>query len=260
MSRYCSRCGAENKNESQFCEKCGWDLNTAYQPQETPKDSNEKNASALEGNEPVPKGPKQQSDTGPISKYESSLSWPKVYALVVGVVAIICIFSIIIWRSSQSVKTPALDDVSSMVSLTAQAIASTRVSTIESIQAIDTPEATSTQSVTATEKEPVKLLEDDNIDVYYLRHSMTTVYFRVKNKTSYPLTFQCKSIAFDGESTDDLIMSENIAPNSESVAVLECRGIFPTGDVSTLSGQFRYRIENENGDIETPSFSNIEIK
>lgn len=249
MSKYCSKCGAENKSDSQFCEKCGWNLSAAYQPPVEPV--TEKSEDAQE----------QEAAQVPLPEDKPSLSTGKVCAFVIGAVVIICIFSVAIWRSLQPVETPVSARVSSMASSLKQNVSLTDTSTSESSQSTATSEITSVQSsATSTEKEPVKLLEDDNIEVYYLRHSITTVYFRVKNKTSYPLTFQCKSIAFDGESTDDLIMSENIAPNSESVAVLECRGIFPTGDVSTLSGQFRYRIENENGDIETPSFSNIEIK
>ena len=82
------------------------------------------------------------------------------------------------------------------------------------------------------------IYSDSRVDIYFYQLAKDRVWFKVKNKTSEEITIQADSIALNRNSTDNIIMSSDIAPYSTGYADAKCSfpGIYTVGQIS---GQLR---------------------
>lgn len=111
-------------------------------------------------------------------------------------------------------------------------------------QLTQTPTPASDSTVTAkgknaeTEKE-VLLYEDSNVKIYFSRITTKGVEFLVENKTDLNITIQADTVSVNGMSTDSILMSDDVAPQSKGKVVAECDDFSTNTVVETVGGQLR---------------------
>ena len=88
-----------------------------------------------------------------------------------------------------------------------------QISTADTAQTENSEPAAANQPVNLTE-----IYNDENCAIHFYKveeeKNKVNVYFRVNNKTGRTLTFQSDCISINGESTDNIIMSDDVSPNS----------------------------------------------
>ena len=77
---------------------------------------------------------------------------------------------------------------------------------------------------------------DSKVDIYYFGVDSERVYYIVRNKTGVNLTIQARSLALNGSSVSNIIMSDDIAPHSVGIANTKCS--FSVSSVYRISGTF----------------------
>ena len=87
-------------------------------------------------------------------------------------------------------------------------------------------------------QEPVKVYEDENVIIYFDSLSANGVVFKVENLTDVNITIQADSISVNKESINDIMMSDDVAPQSIGKVTAGC-GVDSTTPVSTIGGQLR---------------------
>lgn len=102
----------------------------------------------------------------------------------------------------------------------------------------------------AAANQPVNLTEiynDENCAIHFYKveeeKNKVNVYFRVNNKTGRTLTFQSNCISINGESTNNIIMSDEISPNSNGTIKMRLNNLkeeyFDFKNISSLSCNFK---------------------
>ena len=79
--------------------------------------------------------------------------------------------------------------------------------------------------------------EDEYVKICFAKISERGVEFIVENKTDYVLTIQADTVSINGYSTNDIIMSDDIAPKSKGKAVARCDDFEEGMKVVKISGQ-----------------------
>lgn len=83
------------------------------------------------------------------------------------------------------------------------------------------------------------LYEDEFVKICFDKVGEKGVEFIVENKTDYVLTIQADAIAINGYSTDDIIMSDDVAPQSKGKVIAKCDDFGQGMKVEKISGQLR---------------------
>lgn len=83
------------------------------------------------------------------------------------------------------------------------------------------------------------LYEDDNVKIYFKCIGARGVEFWVENLTDVNLTIQADSISINGISTNDIMMSDDVAPQSKGKVVAKCNDFSGVDNVETVGGQLR---------------------
>lgn len=133
-------------------------------------------------------------------------------------------------------------------------IEETRIDSTE--MSVKETEAQTTEAV--KEQEPVLLYEDDEVEVYYTGLTSEGVTFEVENKTKVNLTVQADSIAINGISTNDIIMSDDVAPYSRGEAIALCNFDVNT-EVYSVSGKLRIFDFNDVIKQKEVTFAGVEV-
>lgn len=92
----------------------------------------------------------------------------------------------------------------------------------------------------------IEIYNDENCTIYFYKieeeKNRINVYFRVNNKTGRTLTFQSDCISINGESTDNIIMSNEVSPNSNGTIRMRLSNLheeyFDFNNISSLSCNF----------------------
>ena len=87
-------------------------------------------------------------------------------------------------------------------------------------------------------QEPVKVYEDENVIIYFDSLSSEGVVFTVENLTDVNITIQADSISVNKVSINDIMMSDDVAPQSIGKVIAQCR-VGSKTPVSTIGGQLR---------------------
>jgi hypothetical protein len=109
---------------------------------------------------------------------------------------------------------------------------------------VTTEEITTTDTISkptpTTEllQEPVKVYEDKNVIIYFDSLSPEGVVFTVENLTDVNITIQADSISVNKKSINDIMMSDDVAPQSIGEVTAQCK-VDSTTPVSTIGGQLR---------------------
>lgn len=81
------------------------------------------------------------------------------------------------------------------------------------------------------------LYEDSNIKIYFSEITDRGVVFLVENMTDLNLTIQADTVSVNGFSTNDIIMSDDVAPQSKGKVVAKCDDFSADTAVETIGGQ-----------------------
>lgn len=112
--------------------------------------------------------------------------------------------------------------------------------------------------VTAPAPTSPLLYEDDKVSIYYASVDKTGVHFQVQNHTDANVTIQADSISVNGLSVNDIIMSDNVAPQSTGEVIAKC-SVDTTNPVETIGGQLRVIDFNGSFSSYNASFVNVPV-
>lgn len=88
-------------------------------------------------------------------------------------------------------------------------------------------------------QEPVLIYEDDKVKISFAEITDKGVSFWVENLTDINITVQADSVAINGISTNDILMSDDVAPKSKGKVVARCDDFSIDTKVEKIGGQLR---------------------
>ncbi|HII4449375.1 TPA: hypothetical protein ACY4RW_001274 [Clostridium perfringens] len=106
--------------------------------------------------------------------------------------------------------------------------------------------------------EGTTVFENDKVKINFKKATPSGMEFLVENKTDVEITIQAGSVAVNGISTDNITMSDHVAPKSKGIVTAKCR-LDISGDVQTVSGKLRIIDFSRSFDTEEAVFTNVEI-
>lgn len=109
------------------------------------------------------------------------------------------------------------------------------------------------------EKEPTKVWENEQVIISFKEVSSEGVKFLVENKSDKTVLIQADSVAVNGFSSNDIIMSDSISPKSKGYAEAQTSELADVGEAKTVSGNLRV-IDNDTYDTVNATFTDITIK
>lgn len=83
------------------------------------------------------------------------------------------------------------------------------------------------------------LYEDSRVKIYFSKVTERGVEFLVENLTDLNITIQADSVSINGISTNDIMMSDDVAPKSTGKVVAKCEDFETDMTVQTVGGQLR---------------------
>lgn len=120
----------------------------------------------------------------------------------------------------------------------------------EKIEAAKNPKPTSNTLV----------YSDKKVEIYFLEVTSKGVVFEVKNLTDVNVTIQADSVAINGISTNSIIMSDDVAPQSIGKVIAKCSDFSTSEKVYTVSGQLSIIDFSRSWKAYDAKFINVEIK
>jgi len=96
--------------------------------------------------------------------------------------------------------------------------------------------STAAKEEKAPEAEPVQVYSDANVTISYKSADENGVKFLVENKRGKSLTVQANNVSVNGFSSNDIMMSDDIAPNSKGYATAETTELADAGTPEKISG------------------------
>lgn len=106
--------------------------------------------------------------------------------------------------------------------------------------------------------EGINVFENDKVKINFKKATPSGMEFLVENKTDVEITIQAGSVAVNGLSTDNITMSDHVAPKSKAIVTARCR-LNISGDVQIVSGNLRIVDFSDTYDTEEALFTNIEV-
>ncbi len=102
----------------------------------------------------------------------------------------------------------------------------------------------------------VEVYSDDKVTIYFRAADYTGVYFEVENHTDATITIQADSVSVNGRSTGDIMMSDDVAPQSAGIVAAQCSLDYGSS-VGTVGGQLRIIDFNKSFKSYDAKFSNV---
>lgn len=103
------------------------------------------------------------------------------------------------------------------------------------------------------------LYSDQRVRIYYKGLSDKGVVFTIQNLTDVNITIQANSVSLNKRSTDDIIMSDDVAPHSTGDVTARCTPPVST-DIQTVGGVLRVIDFDDSFDTYSAVFTNIPVK
>lgn len=101
--------------------------------------------------------------------------------------------------------------------------------------------------------------EDEKVKIYFSGLTEDGVMFSVENMTDTNITIQANSISVNGVSTNDIMMSDDVAPQSTGKVIARCDDFPENTEVATIGGQLRVIDFSESFSSYDATFSNIDV-
>jgi hypothetical protein len=110
------------------------------------------------------------------------------------------------------------------------------------------------------EKAPVQIYTDSKVTISFKEVTVEGIKLLVENKTNATITIQADSIALNGFSSNDIMMSDDISPKSKGYAIVRTAELSEAGEPETLSGGLTIIDFDESFDSYPVNFTNVKIK
>jgi hypothetical protein len=110
------------------------------------------------------------------------------------------------------------------------------------------------------EAEPVQVYTDSRVDIYFKSADSEGVKFLVENKTDKSVTIQADSIALNGFSTNDMLMSADISPNSKGYAVAMTSSLADAGTPEKISASLNVIDSDSFETLANAQFTDVPLK
>lgn len=104
------------------------------------------------------------------------------------------------------------------------------------------------------------LYEDERVKIYFKEIGESGVEFWVENLTDVNITIQADSVSINGTSSNSIIMSDDVAPQSKGKVIAKCDDFGDVSKTETVGGQLR--IIDFDGSFESykATFINVEVE
>ncbi|MEH0979827.1 hypothetical protein AB1I92_28100 [Bacillus mobilis] len=89
------------------------------------------------------------------------------------------------------------------------------------------------------QKAPTQVFEDDRVKISFVKLETNGVKFLVENKTSTNITIQADSVSINGFSSNKIMMSDDVAPNSKGFVMAQTSELNDVGSPEKVSGNLR---------------------
>lgn len=110
------------------------------------------------------------------------------------------------------------------------------------------------------EKDDVILYEDERVKIYFKEIGERGVEFWVENLTDVNITIQADSVSINGISSNNIIMSDDVAPKSRGKVIAKCDDFEDVSKVETVGGQLRIIDFDESFKTYKATFINVEVE
>jgi hypothetical protein len=111
----------------------------------------------------------------------------------------------------------------------------------------------------AKEAEPVKVWEGNGVVIYYKGVTSEGVKYLVENNTDKSITIQADSVAVNGFSANDIMMSDDISPQSKGYANAITSDLADAGTPETVSGSLNVIDSDSFNTIANAQFTNVPV-
>lgn len=116
-----------------------------------------------------------------------------------------------------------------------------------------------TEPKTDTQQTSTVVYKDKRVKISYKEVNEDGVVFEVQNKTNANITIQADSVSINGVSTNDITMSDDVAPKSTGTVVARC-SVDTSQKVKKIGGQLRIIDFNSSFDSYDATFVNVKVK
>ena len=112
----------------------------------------------------------------------------------------------------------------------------------------------------APEADPVQVYSDANVTISYKSADENGVKFLVENKRGKSLTVQANNVSINGFSSNDIMMSDDIAPNSKGYATAETTELADAGTPEKVSGSLTVFDTETFDTLADVNFTDVPVK
>ncbi|MDM5214230.1 hypothetical protein QUF94_22795 [Peribacillus sp. NJ4] len=112
----------------------------------------------------------------------------------------------------------------------------------------------------APEAKPVKVWSNESVTISFKEFTDEGVKFLVENNSDKSVTVQAESVAINGFSTNDIMMSDAISPNSQGYATAITSELADAGEAETVSGTLNVLDTDSFETVGNASFTNVKVK
>jgi len=121
--------------------------------------------------------------------------------------------------------------------------------------------APKTEAPKVQEAAPVVVFNNASVTISFKDVTDEGVRFLVENKTDKTLTIQADSVAVNGFSANDIMMSDAISPKSKGYAIARTSELTDAGEPATVSGGLSIiDFDSQNMDTTKAVFNNVKVK
>jgi hypothetical protein len=109
-------------------------------------------------------------------------------------------------------------------------------------------------------KEPIQIYTDDKVTISFKEVSAEGVKFLVENKTNATITIQADSVAVNGFSSNNIMMSDDISPMSKGYAIAQTNELSEAGEPTNISGGLTIIDFDGSFDSYAVNFTNVSVQ
>ncbi|MCU5094073.1 MULTISPECIES: hypothetical protein [Bacillus] len=110
------------------------------------------------------------------------------------------------------------------------------------------------------QKAPTQVFEDDRVKISFVKLETNGVKFLVENKTSTNITIQADSVSINGFSSNKIMMSDDVAPNSKGFVMAQTSELNDVGSPEKVSGSLRVIDFKDSFKTYDASFTDVVIQ
>lgn len=122
-----------------------------------------------------------------------------------------------------------------------------------------TSEATAKPKEEAPQAEPTKVWEGNGVTIYFKEATDEGLKFLVENTNNKSVTIQADSVALNGFSSNNIMMSDDISPNSKGYATAMTSDLVDAGTPEKVSGNLTVIDSNTFDTIANAQFTDVPV-